>query len=476
MKKAVLYARVSTTKQSEQGVSIEAQLNQLKDYAAANGYQVVKEYVDRGESAKTSDRPAFQEMISDIKSDPDTYNAVLIHKTDRFARNREDSIVYKSLLRRDCDVDVISIKEDFGDGAVGKMVEGIMEVVAEFYSDNLAKEVEKGQYHIAKQGKAVGKAPIGYKIGEDGKYRIDQEKSKIVKRIFQKYINGQGTASIALDFNRHTHKFKDERNWSDVAINNILKNEAYTGVFTWQDVRIENNHPAIISREDFELVQELLQKRKKKRSSKKYGTYLLQGVARCYECGGKMHRNFSNQKLANGKRKRYVYLRCTTYSKDRTCYVNHHRMEDIEDAVIQAIDKVSKGFVPLDDIEIAKTNQTDISSKYEGIKERLEDIDSRFDKQMEAFEAGVINLEQLKKYQVRLEQEKEQLQNQIKELEGKLNDEIDKDLFIKKVKDVKDTLVSDNVSIQQKKNALHSIVKEIKISKKQELIEILYKF
>ena len=83
-------------------------------------------------------------MISDIKNNPENYDAVLIHKTDRFARNREDSIVYKLLVRQDCNVDVISIKEEFGDGPVGQMVEGILESVAEFYSLNLAEEVMKG--------------------------------------------------------------------------------------------------------------------------------------------------------------------------------------------------------------------------------------------------------------------------------------------------------------------------------------------
>ena len=162
MKKAVIYARVSTTKQAEEGMSIDAQLKQLKQYASDNVYEVVEQYVDKGASAKTADRPAFQEMIAEVKANKDNYDAVLIHKTDRFARNREDSIIYKSLLRRDCDVDVISITEEFGDGAVGNMIEGILEVIAEFYSENLSKEVLKGMREKAERGEVLGELPLGY--------------------------------------------------------------------------------------------------------------------------------------------------------------------------------------------------------------------------------------------------------------------------------------------------------------------------
>lgn len=134
----VLYARVSSDKQ-DVDLSISAQLKVLREYAAKNSYDVVREFVDEAESGRTAARPAFREMISMAKRPQKPFNTVLVWKYSRFARSREDSIVYKTMLRKN-GVKVISITEPFEDTPMGRLLEAMIESLDEFYSANLGKK------------------------------------------------------------------------------------------------------------------------------------------------------------------------------------------------------------------------------------------------------------------------------------------------------------------------------------------------
>jgi len=487
LKKAVIYARVSTTKQAEEGVSIEAQIKQLQDYAVENNYEVIEKYVDRGESARTDDRPQFQQMIADIKSDPSKHDAVLIHKTDRFARSREDSIVYKSLLRKDCNCDVISIKEDFGDGAVGKMVEGILESVAEFYSENLANEVKKGMEEKINQGKVVSEPPYGYIINDNGRLKIHEPEAKVVKYIFQQYINGEGTKQICRDMKQNAETMFGEvgttkqgstkdMTWSTYSIKYMLKNEVYIGTYEFGNIKRENNHPGIISEEDFELVQQLLKDRNSKKTGENYGDYLLRGFIKCHECGGGLGRQVKKATLADGTRKTYHYARCRRHQDLGNCYANFHRMKFLEEQLIEFLEYVINQ-EQLDSLDIQTKNKSDLQKEYEQLKSKLNSFEDRFDRQIEAYQAGVIDLEQLEKHKQNLKHEKEQLQEKLNNLEEKISgDSIDKSKFLDNVENILKLLKSNNVDIQQKRNGLMQVVNKIEVSKKKELFRVHFKY
>lgn len=486
MKKAVIYARVSTTKQAEEGASIEAQIKQLQDYAADNSYEVARKYIDRGESARTDDRPEFQQMIADIKSNPEKFDAVLIHKTDRFARSREDSIVYKSLLRKDCNCDVISIKEDFGDGAVGKMVEGILESVAEFYSENLANEVKKGMEEKISQGKVVSEPPYGYVINEQGRLEIYEPEAEVIRYIFQQYIDGEGTRQISRDLRANTKSMFGEAaakkkstnsdiTWSTYMIKNVLKNEAYIGHYSFGDIERKNNHPAIISKEDFELVQELIKDRTSKHTGDKHGDYLLRGLIKCHECDGSLIRHVKHATLADGTEKTYYYARCRRQQDRGDCYANFHRMEFLENQLIEFLQQIISQ-ERIDNLQIQTKDKSDLQKEYEQLKSKLESFDDRFDRQIEAYQAGVIDLDQLEKHKKNLKQEKKQLQDKLAKLENKLKGEnIDKDNFLDSVDNVLSLLKGDDIDIQQKRNGLLQIIDRIEVSKKKELFRVYFK-
>lgn len=158
---AACYIRVSTEEQTE--YSPEAQRRALEGYARQHGYSIdpAHVYVDAGISGRRAEtRPAFMAMIAAAKGKPPPFTAILVHKFDRFARNREDSIVYKSLLRRQCGVQVISITEHLEDDRMGLILEAMLEAMAEYYSINLADEVRKGMVEKARRGELQTAPPL----------------------------------------------------------------------------------------------------------------------------------------------------------------------------------------------------------------------------------------------------------------------------------------------------------------------------
>jgi DNA invertase Pin-like site-specific DNA recombinase len=161
--KAAIYARVSSEKQAEKDLSIPAQLKALRKYALDRDWDISAEYVDEAESAKSANRPAFQEMITAAKKKERPFDNILVWKLSRFARNREDSVIYKSLLRKR-GISLISINEQIDDTASGRLLEGMIEVIDEFYSANLAQDTMRGMKENINRGFFNGGiVPFGYR-------------------------------------------------------------------------------------------------------------------------------------------------------------------------------------------------------------------------------------------------------------------------------------------------------------------------
>ena len=159
--KAVIYLRVSTKEQAEEGYSIPAQAGACRRFIADRGWELADEYVDRGESARTADRPQLQAMLARLAEDPGI-EALVVHKLDRLARNLEDHAAVRAALR-EAGVQLHSVTESLEDSASGKLVEGILASIAEFYSANLGQEIRKGMDQKAAQGGWPVRAPFGYR-------------------------------------------------------------------------------------------------------------------------------------------------------------------------------------------------------------------------------------------------------------------------------------------------------------------------
>ncbi len=189
-----LYVRVSSDKQ-DTDLSISAQLRSLREFAAKHGYRIVFEYVDEAESGKSIHRPSFKAMISAARQKVPPFEAVLVWKLSRFARNREDSIIYKSLLRKH-GIQVISINEPLEDSPSGRLLEGIIEVIDEFYSANLSQDVVRGMRENASRGFFPGgTVPYGFRrlaVADNERTRTklapDPSTAPVVVRIFRECL------------------------------------------------------------------------------------------------------------------------------------------------------------------------------------------------------------------------------------------------------------------------------------------------
>lgn len=210
---AVSYLRVSTRGQAErggghdEGFSIPAQREANKKKAACLGAMVGKEFVDRGASAKSADRPQLQAMLEYVKENADRVDYVRVHKVDRLACNRDDdSDIMRTL--RECGAQLVSASESIDETPAGMLFHGIMSSIAEFYSQNLATEVKKGMSDKIKGGGTIGRAPLGYKnvryVDDKGREErtviLDPERAPLVKMAFEAYASEQWTVNGLADY------------------------------------------------------------------------------------------------------------------------------------------------------------------------------------------------------------------------------------------------------------------------------------
>ena len=238
------YARVSSKEQAEKELSIPAQLKAIRKYCQGKDWKLVAEYLDEGKSAKTADRPAFQKMIAIAKKQNRHFDAIVVHKFDRFSRSREDHVIYKALLKKH-GVTVYSLTEQTDpETPHGFLLEGMLEVISEFYNMNLANETKKGMIENAKRGYHNGGAPpYGFRIGKirDGRGNEKSvwvlgpdEEVQTIRRIFDLYVNqNKGYKSIANILNSDNVPSPSGKTWSFSSLWSILHNDAYIGRRTW---------------------------------------------------------------------------------------------------------------------------------------------------------------------------------------------------------------------------------------------------
>lgn len=244
---AAIYARFSSDLQDES--SIDSQVEKCRQFAESNGLTVPADLVftDSAVSGRTRERAAYQSMIIAAKDDPARFTTVLVWKFSRLARNREEAILVKSLLRRK-GIIVRSVSEPVDvESAHGKLMEGILECLDEFYSANLAAETRRGQEQANSEGFWTGgRPPYGYKLkkipdpkGRTGKgghviqrtvLEVDPLRARVVKDIFTWSSHGMGMRKIAERLNDAAVPTPDSGNGFDPStIRGILRNETYIG-------------------------------------------------------------------------------------------------------------------------------------------------------------------------------------------------------------------------------------------------------
>ena len=228
MKIAAAYIRVSTDDQIE--YSPESQRKAILAYAKAHDMIVPAEFVfcDEGISGRSAKRPEFQRMIGTAKLKPAPFEVILVWKFSRFARNREDSIVYKSMLRKQCGIEVVSISEQLSEDKTSILIEALLEAMDEYYSINLAEEVVRGMSEKARRGGTLGRLAFGYR-SEQGRAVIQEEAAAVVRRIFRDFEGGTPIKRSAADLNDCGITNGNGNLWDGRGVEYILRNPFYIG-------------------------------------------------------------------------------------------------------------------------------------------------------------------------------------------------------------------------------------------------------
>lgn len=372
--------------QTEQ--SIEGQRRDCEAYARLHNMTIQKEYVDRHISGKTDDRAAFQQMIAD--SDKGAFDMVICWKTDRFARNRYDSAVYKKRLR-DNGVEIVYAAESNISGAEGIIIEGVMEALAEYYSAELAEKMRRGMRESALKGQAISRCrALGLKTDEHKRFVIDEKTAPTVRFIFEHYAAGESAMSIVEQLNAKGLRTSQGNPFNKSSIPRIIQNEAYRGVYISKsyDVRIEGAIPAIIDDELWERAQTMLKlNRQLKAKNEPKADYILSGKLYC-SCGSLM-RGMSGHS-ATGE----VYRYYTCPNKD--CHLRNIPKDDLEGKVMQSIvdhllqpesmEALAEAMVEVQKADVEKPNAERVA-----IEQSLSDVRRRSKNILDAIENGTAN-------------------------------------------------------------------------------------
>lgn len=417
--KAAIYLRVSTKEQAEaggerEGFSIPAQREACKRKADALGAVVVEEFADRGESAKTAQRPALQRMLAYVVENKIDY--LIVHKVDRLARNRFDDVTINVALKQ-AGVTLVSVTENIDATPSGALLHSIMSGVAEFYSRNLAQEVMKGTMQKVRQGGTVTKAPIGYlnvrKLENGREMRtvaIDPERGPMMRWAFEEYATGNWTLRTLLKaltekgFTAPPSARRAARVMSIGHFNRLLRNPYYKGVVRYNGLEVQGTHEPLIDEELFSKVQELLSENDAKTGTKeRIHNHYLKGLLRCGTCGEKLC--FTN---ANGNGGKYAYFFCLgRQSRRQVCSQRALSVEKVEGAIgdhfeLIHVDIETRGKLHDWILDQLRKNRLEAEVEAGAQNRRLNRLKNERTKLIEAYLAGALPVEVLKEHQARI--------------------------------------------------------------------------
>lgn len=471
MKTAAAYIRVSTEDQIE--FSPDSQLKAIRKYAKEHDLILPEEFIfaDEGISGrKTDKRVQFQRMIGTAKLKPKPFDVILLWKFSRFARNREDSIVYKSMLRKQCGIEVVSISEQLSEDKTSILIEALIEAMDEYYSLNLAEEVRRGMSEKFSRGGVVSQPPFGYRM-QDGIFFPDETAAPIVQMIFEDYLSGIPVRQIARKLNemgvmsRHGNPFENR------TVEYILTNPVYIGKlrrsltgdrsdrYHEQDQCVDGQHQPIITQEVFDAAQ--AKRADTKKMYKKYARhdqpvqFMLKGMVRCDHCGGTLIMS------STGK-----YLQCHNYGRGK-CKISHA----ISIAKINAavLDKIREDLED-PDFESRVIKQNVPKSAESPIPALIEKEERKLERVREAFEAGIDTLDEYRQNKQRITERLSALRAELAEIAPAP----DTSAFRGRAEANLTTLTDPCASEIIKNQTLHTFVDQIIFMKPSGRIEIVY--
>lgn len=499
IKTAAVYIRVSTDEQLV--LSPESQLEEIHKYAENNNIIILNDYLfieDEGISGRNAEkRVKFQEMIATAKITPKPFDIILVWKFARFARNQEESVFYKSLLRKKLNIDVISISEPIPPGMYGRLMETIIEWQDEFYSYNLRGEVIRSMRQNAAKGNYNSLMPLGYGREPNPKHKpgspadsivintpyVIESEAAIVREIFQLFLTHDKNYIVRY-LNDNGIKTKNDRVFTAETVSYILTNPFYIGKIRWNRrtssdgskykdesewIIADSHHEPIISMDLWnaacEKNQLLLDIRSKYAHPVSHTKHWLSGIVKCSVCG----------KSLSFKYDKRIKNPCNTFQ----ClgYRNglHKESQAISEKKLTAaiMESLQRTLTDRNDsfeiIHASNTNDTEMAR----LKSSLQNIDTKFKRIKEAYVNGIDSLDEYRSNKEMIEKQKNVLENRMKELTIKTDSKDLKEKFYENVKNVIDILNSD-VDYQVKGEAIRSIILYIEFFKSEKRLEFHY--
>lgn len=466
IKSAGIYIRVSTFDQAREGFSLGEQEERLKEFCKFKRYNIYKVYQDAGISAKNDKRPAYQEMIEDVKKG--NINVIVALKLDRLTRSVYDiEKLMKYVNDYECDIDCMA-DESNTTTSNGRMVMRIMTSVSQNEIEKCSERTKFGMAGAIKNGHIPNRTGLGFKR-ENKKLVPDPLTKDIIVRIFDLYLEGKSHQAIANIYNKE--KVLGKTNWYDSTIQKILSNELYKGDYvngkrTKHPTYYENVIEPIVSKEKWESCQ--YQKLRNARHYERTATYLFTNKLKCSKCGNFLGGHATTK--TNGKK--YYYYKCNT------CKTYFNEID---------IEKELKAFM----LELAKQDdlinnyytpfiKSKLEDKTEDYKKEIKDLDKQLDRIKTAYIKGVVKLEDFDKEIKHIEYQKSDLekrqkgQKQYEDLSFTLNDL----LIIQDIQEIEfytnpDVLNNwSNKSKEDKQKIIGKYIDNITIEKKNNKFEI----
>ena len=456
------YIRVSTHDQEE--VSPESQKKLLREYARKNDIIILKIFYELGVSGRKADkRPEFQKMISMCKSDEHPVDLILVWKYSRFARNQEESIVYKSLLKKQHNVDVISLSEPLIEGPFGSLIERIIEWMDEYYSIRLSGEVLRGMKEKARQEGYQMVPPLGYQAAGNGRpFIINEKEYEIVAFMaeqFDKY--DVDFTAIARKLNDMGYLSRRGCPFETRTVERVLTNPFYYGLVVWDDISFMGTHEVRITKECYDKRMLKIHQRYRpiKRRNVSTCKHWLSGLIKCGYCGATLAYNGSNIKSPG--------FQCYRYSKGMhpgSCSISEKK---IINAVYEYFEKL------LDGMNFEYTyhppQSTEKKEKQDSLTKELEKLKTREQRIRLAYEKGIDTLEEYGENKARLKQAREELEAKISDLNPQSSTAIpSKQDVLSRVKTVYDVIRDPDIDYPTKGTLMRSLVEDIVYDKENE--------
>lgn len=480
MKTGAVYIRVSTDEQAREGYSLDAQLKAIKKYAQNNDILIDSKYIfsDEGISGRKAEkRPAFMEMIKQSKSKPRKFDVILVHKFDRFSRNREDSVVYKSLLKKEYGIPVVSISEPLDpDDKMSVIMEAFLEAMAEYYSLNLSGEVKKGQLEKHSKGELQTNPSFGYNVS-DNKLIVNESEANVVRMIFEQYaVDNLPMMQIARNVNALNVKTKRGRHFENRTIYYILNNPVYIGKLRYTPGRrnsynfddpntilVDGQHEPIISIDLWNSTQIKLAKNAKWKKPKQHidmnPKHWTKGLIRCKECGCTM--------VTCGKTK----LRCNGYNKGKCSNSSTLLISEVYTLIIDNIKLVMKNG-KIEHIVQNKKEKNE-SNKYLILQHQLEQLSEKEIRIKEAYREGIDTIDEYKENKNIILREKNRLLKEINKVE-KPKTENKKKEIIENGKKVYEILTDERISLKEKNEVAHILINKVEYDSDSNTLELYY--